>query len=392
MANIIPTPNDKRCFQSLHETASLTFEDENECRDAFTDVLIKGDIMPEELLIDRCHDDRELSAHVFGRPVVYYMPKVRHKLITSYSGLYEEAVRSYLGQVLDFVDSCTRASEEGRSGFPAILALHFGPYLTIAAAMYTNKVIVEHLACIPLEMHYTNLAEIQAGERVLAALRVALPALRDQYLHFPDNARPRADFAFHDYYEDENGRRHYFIYEEVIHGKRIFRVHLKDDPKRTLFVKFNLRYSEAAHRAASDLNLAPALCAFNKVFDWYMIVMEDMSAEYTTLWELKCWVSTPTPKMEKVQKEVIAKLGSLHERGFVHGDVRDANVLVRNEDAPGEGPVALLVDWDWAGPPSDATYPHSISRVDIPRPADALGGERITPEHDMWMAENLLEM
>ncbi|PCH42818.1 hypothetical protein WOLCODRAFT_102647 [Wolfiporia cocos MD-104 SS10] len=393
ITNITPSPTDKRCFQSLHETASLTFEHEGERQVAFTDVLIKGDITPNELRRRHTwasYDTGNFHVRVLGYHVLFYIQNVKHEVCASDSDPYVQAARYYLEQVRDFMEHCTRANEEMMMNFPAILALHFGPYLAIAAAAYTNKVIVEHLACIPLHMHSTNLAEIQAGERVLAALRVALPALRDQYLHAPDNARPRADFPFRDFYEDGNGRRHYFIYEKAIDEKRVFRVHLKDDPERTLCVKFSVRYSEAAHRAASDLNLAPALCAVNKVFDWYMIVMEDMSAEYTTLFNLRYCRSVATSRLEEAQKEVIAKLGSLHERGFVHGDARDANVLVRNEDAPGERPYVLLVDWDWAGSASDATYPPTISRIGIPRPFDALGGERIIPEHDMWMAECLL--
>ncbi|PCH38285.1 hypothetical protein WOLCODRAFT_64350, partial [Wolfiporia cocos MD-104 SS10] len=79
-----------------------------------------------------------------------------------------------------------------------ILALTEGPYLALAAAVYTKKVIVEDLASISLHVHYTNSVQTQAGEHVTAALRVALPALRGQYLHFFPSRVP-ADFPSRDF-------------------------------------------------------------------------------------------------------------------------------------------------------------------------------------------------
>lgn len=74
----------------------------------------------------------------------------------------------------------------------------------------------------------------------------------------------------------------------------------------------------------------------------------------------------------------------------MHGDVRDVNVLVRGADGSGEKDV-LLVDWDWAGRGAEARYPPRMSREGIDRPEDAEPGERITPEHDLWMVDHLLE-
>ncbi|EPQ53377.1 hypothetical protein GLOTRDRAFT_17241, partial [Gloeophyllum trabeum ATCC 11539] len=57
-----------------------------------------------------------------------------------------------------------------------------------------------------------------------------------------------------------------------------------------------------------------------------------------------------------VRKAVEHKLALLHEAGYVHGDVRDVNVLVCGADGSGEKDV-LLVDWDWAGRGAEARYP-----------------------------------
>lgn len=169
------------------------------------------------------------------------------------------------------------------------------------------------------------------------------------------------------------------------------RAHVAGSETR-LYVKFSTRYSADAHRAAHRTGFAPALYALNNVGGWLMAVMEDKSAAYTSLWDLKQNGETPVDDwdaaFEWVQRAVEEQLALLFEAGYVHGDVRDTNVLVR--DADGERDV-LLVDWDWAGANLEARYPPNMSREGIARPEDASPGGLIAPEHDMWMVEHLLD-
>ena len=102
--------------------------------------------------------------------------------------------------------------------------------------------------------------------------------------------------------------------------------HLDEQPNEHLYVKFSQRYSEGAHR---KLGLAPKLYAVNEVYgcQWFMVVMEDVSKDYTPLSDL-----TQLSTIGHVRCELAPSLGSLHEEGFVHGDVRNVNVLVRKPD------------------------------------------------------------
>ena len=282
--------------------------------------------------------------------------------------------------------------------FPALLATQStltskqGPYLVIAAATYASDPNVEHLCCIPLHAHSTNVVELEAGERAVAALRVAVRSLRERYPKLPTRG-PRGDFPFRDYYED-NGNRHTFTYVGAIDEKRIFRVRLQDGTP--LCVKFVTRYSADAHRAAHTAGFAPALRAVNLVYDWIMIVMDDVSANYAnTMHDLIAAKSKPARVQPVVPREtaqelVKARLSELHDAGFVHGDVRNVNVLVRNKSATSVPPGrdVLLVDFDWAGPIGEATYPRGMN-PQIARPEGAVSGEKITPDHDMWMADRL---
>ena len=134
----------------------------------------------------------------------------------------------------------------------------------------------------------------------------------------------------------------------------------------------------------------------NEFYDWIMIVMEDVSAKYSnTMWDIKYWKEETPPhakpalSLKLAQEKVKSQLGVLHERGFVHGDVRDINVLVRNDDAPESDPDVLIVDWDWAGHAGQVVYPRGIN-TQLSRPEAALAHEEIKAEHDVWMVEHLL--
>ncbi|RPB22328.1 hypothetical protein L211DRAFT_758755, partial [Terfezia boudieri ATCC MYA-4762] len=53
-------------------------------------------------------------------------------------------------------------------------------------------------------------------------------------------------------------------------------------------------------------------------------------------------------------KDAITKL---HSHGYVHGDIREVNIIVC-------GPAGLcvdLVDWDWAGVDGTVKYPISLN-------------------------------
>ncbi|RPD56968.1 hypothetical protein L226DRAFT_468014 [Lentinus tigrinus ALCF2SS1-7] len=386
----------------------------------FTDILLQGGITPARanpgyIGDTRYNDSGDLRASYLSVEVMYYVQAIKCEIGSTRGEPFTEAIHHWLEVIRLFFESTSKGSSDiqekvARLNFPAVLVLHFGPYLAIAAAVFGEEPIAELLCCIPLQVHATNDPQIQMGERALAALRVALLSLRDRYSSIADADKrdPRADFPFRDFYVDSDRTRHEFTYEEATDDKRIFRV-LEKKTGRPLYVKFTKRYSAEAHQFAHAAGFAPALLAVNKFHDWTVIVMEDTTAEYSnTMWDIKCpkevekgkdknrekkgrgKASKPAVSMEAAQEQVRARLGLLHEEGFVHGDVRDVNVLVRNDDAPANRPDILIVDWDWAGRAGEVVYPRNINRQ-LARPADALAAEKIKAEHDLWMADRLLE-
>jgi len=78
-------------------------------------------------------------------------------------------------------------------------------------------------------------------------------------------------------------------------------------------------------------------------------------------------------------KDLKALLVKLHKAGFVHGDVRDTNIIVRKDGKPG----FMLLDFDWSRLLGEARYPKNVFKSkDIWWPEAPSDGELIKPEHD----------
>jgi len=76
----------------------------------------------------------------------------------------------------------------------------------------------------------------------------------------------------------------------------------------------------------------------------------------------------------------------LHDGGFVHGDIRDVNMMTRRQWRPDAQNVFLL-DFDWAGPKDKTIYPPNLNRETVKRHEGAKDGAVITQEHDWAMVK-----
>ncbi|KAG2125665.1 hypothetical protein DEU56DRAFT_715527, partial [Suillus clintonianus] len=75
-------------------------------------------------------------------------------------------------------------------------------------------------------------------------------------------------------------------------------------------------------------------------------------------------------------------LQSLHQEGYVHGDIRDMNVMVKRDRSTG----FKLVDFDWSGKIGEIRYPMNVYRGGrLWRPDGADDGQLILAEHDVQM-------
>jgi serine/threonine protein kinase len=113
-----------------------------------------------------------------------------------------------------------------------------------------------------------------------------------------------------------------------------------------------------------------------------MVVMGYMDS-YETLSTLE----DLAPISTQLRKMVTDLVTSFHDQKFVHGDIRDSNLLVRMED----GKLQMkLIDFDWGGREGEVRYPVLINDRTVHRPLGVVGGQLIKREHDLQMVENIL--
>lgn len=172
-----------------------------------------------------------------------------------------------------------------------------------------------------------------------------------------------------------------FKFESHIPDKRVFRARLDG---KSVYVKYSLRYGQAVHEAAHRLGFAPKVLGFESFSGWVLVVMEDLSRDGFVSFDVArgTWANED---LKACQNTLVQHLGKLHEGSYVHGDIRDINVLVRQRDLK-----VMVVDWDWAGMAGTATYPMALN-LEVPRPDEAIPGGLMECEHDVEMVKFMMK-
>ncbi|KAI9566658.1 hypothetical protein HD554DRAFT_2025235 [Boletus coccyginus] len=143
-------------------------------------------------------------------------------------------------------------------------------------------------------------------------------------------------------------------------------------------------YSEEAHLYCAKSGHAPRLRGFEKLpGGWYMVVMDQLVG-YDLLADL--------PKTDRLPRSVFdairEHLDTLHARQLVHEDIRDTNLLVKNNDRT----KFMIIDFDWAGQADIMQYLPYMNHLDIERPDNARDGLPIKADHDVTMLNIIIKM
>jgi serine/threonine protein kinase len=110
------------------------------------------------------------------------------------------------------------------------------------------------------------------------------------------------------------------------------------DSDETLCIKFVRHYSKDVHTFCASEGFGPTLKGFEKLpGGWYMVVMEMSGEDYCRLMDFP----PPYPHLDNIT----GKLTSLHQANYVHGDVRNTNIMVKMDGNQG----FKLLDFDWSG-------------------------------------------
>jgi hypothetical protein len=155
--------------------------------------------------------------------------------------------------------------------------------------------------------------------------------------------------------------------------------------RRKLCIKFTHQYGEDVHRYCATKRHAPKLHVVQRLPGGFcMVVMDDVGEDYV---DLHSFVDDhpeilSSSSYTDLKKNIQRFLEEMHRNGWVHGDIRSTNVMVKRSGLDGS---FLLIDFDWSGKNQGVVYPAFVNRTELRRPVGADDGEPILALHDVEM-------
>jgi serine/threonine protein kinase len=159
-------------------------------------------------------------------------------------------------------------------------------------------------------------------------------------------------------------------------AKLLFSAETADDER--ICIKFVRHYSKDIHAFCASKGFALTLKAFEELpGGWHMVVMEMIGGLLP---------SNDFAPPYSHYDDIIGKLTSLHQENYIHGDVRNANIMVKKDGNQG----FKLMDFDWSGRISEVRYPMNVYRGQcLWRPHGAKDGKLIKADHDIDMLNTM---
>ncbi|KXZ51283.1 hypothetical protein GPECTOR_13g770 [Gonium pectorale] len=304
---------------------------------------------------------------------------------------------------------------------PALILLLEGPRLSIHAVwtIYQNRIAYSPLTpsyYLANELHNTaNLWKLMA---VLAAYTKAVQELSSAHTAMCNLDANALDRLAHlrvaaQVVEGQGGpvvrpcTLPYSLVDESLglsdisfHGPGLLyvaRQRVEGGEERRVLVKFVAgRYGAEVHRAWHAAGVAPALYDVRSVGGntYVMVIMELLSPEdgWTPLGQApqhgggKPLIDAVREALKRAHAAPLAKLG----QKAVHGDVRCPNILVRGAGSGSAGLDVRIIDYDWAGPDGEATYPQAMLSPAIRWHDHVHPGAVMRQEHDTFLLDREL--
>ncbi|KAF7347545.1 hypothetical protein MVEN_01510900 [Mycena venus] len=270
--------------------------------------------------------------------------------------------------------------------FPCLLTCVVGNSIAIYGCVFVDRPITQLLDEFTFGYDTSDEKHCLRGIQFCQRLRLVLEALKREATDIitPQTGQPhpplavltRSSFAFSPSsslsftYSDSE--------EQELYKSRLFPACLDHFPNRKILVKFTQRYGVRAHAAAFALGAAPELLGYEELSGgWKMVVMVDLREDYSDFTSSK---AADTNALAR------SKIREFHEKGYVHGDLRGANLMAHRN-----GNAVALIDFDWAGEAGQVSYPLNINLAPaLKRPSSVRPGRLMTTEHDRIMLDTFL--
>ncbi|RUS19244.1 hypothetical protein BC937DRAFT_87785 [Endogone sp. FLAS-F59071] len=338
--DIQPDEDDLAFILNLsYEMCSLSFKNENGRRYSFQALIseyLERSLVNYTLQGNRCTDGSIFAKHSYD--ILLLNLEVKPELGIGHACPYLQSCLYYAEHI-----SKTLSHAPNPSRLPAFLLYlavtlstfssnnsYTGPYLGIAAAVFLERPVCEPITpLMPLFYLPHNKSMMLQTARSFKALKIALANLEEFYIE---------------------GTKRELEYIKKVGGCYVFEAKVKetsDNPSIDVIVKFSKTYSKKCHRACYKLGISPELFACKRIpGGWYIVVMA-LLKNHDTLYTLaQC-----RQLSQSIKKQAVEAVKKMHEKGFVHGDMRLPNIMA------GPNNSIKIIDFDWAGKRGEAVYP-----------------------------------
>lgn len=206
---------------------------------------------------------------------------------------------------------------------------------------------------------------IRSGAILLTAIKQSIQLLTEYYLHrnYPEKTIPYSVPYIHNIdILGTNVPIKYVNRIKVSENSFVFVVEVKDQDNlyfgRQFVVKITNRYCVEAHKLLAGESrhtaMAPQLfSALDIGHKWKMVVMELI----TSLLKLPDIRALEISQRSVIIQDITRAIKTLHDHGFVHGDIRYPNILVTNNPTP----RAYIIDFEFSGKEGVVQYPENTN-------------------------------
>ncbi|PVF91076.1 hypothetical protein CPB86DRAFT_809537 [Serendipita vermifera] len=272
---------------------------------------------------------------------------------------------------------------DGEDPLDLLPCIIIGALICFSGTVLTDRLHLETLKGFALHTNTHLIVDTVDIARAFGAFRVAVT---DLHKHYDDMSALKNDlsmlqrsekaarlkFSFPDSYTVE-GEEIKFTYNSRFDDRKLMFIATTNNGTKVL-IKFTQRYSSDTHRFCADANIAPTLYGMYLDPQIYR-VLESRSDN--------------NPRMID---EINRIVGILHNGGYVHGDIRDVNMMTRNQwESTNGAKNVVLLDFDWAGWDGTVTYPINVNRTSIKRHPGAKDWKPIKKDHDVFMVDRIFK-
>ncbi|RHZ77748.1 hypothetical protein Glove_173g76 [Diversispora epigaea] len=298
---------------------------------------------------------------------------------------------------LDFCKEQKNSSLLHATNFPCFLVVIAGPYFSVSGAVLSNKAIIDPLTPIfPLlwQKNEDEMMVLLSG--TFRALKKSLKLLDQYYDRINKSARkiPQTDRFVHPSFPEVivNGKSYSVRIDYQVGVFLLWKVILSDDlgSRYTAYVKAvrKHQYSLDTHQLLAEAEYAPKVLTTSLIpGNWRLVYMECLD-EHSML---NCITSNLNNQERNSLREKIENvIKYLHNLEYVHGDLREGNLLIRKlEDNDFD---VKLIDFEWSGKVGIARYSNFMNHIGIQWPNGAEDGKLVTKDHDLVMLNHTFQI